>query len=105
MTSFRFVVLCIPCLSLNREDVVPLIHRVSGNVQEGYNSRYEAERAYALAYAIGGVRVIPSRGSTVTANPMPPVIMEGFMEADENFLGAEWYVVFKGKMPGIYPAW
>jgi hypothetical protein len=36
---------------------------------------------------------------------MPPVIMEAFEDADERFLEADWHVVFKGKTPGVYPAW
>jgi hypothetical protein len=36
---------------------------------------------------------------------MPEAMMESFAGADDDFLGAEWHVVFKGKRPGVYPAW
>ncbi|KAI0281133.1 hypothetical protein BGY98DRAFT_932225 [Russula aff. rugulosa BPL654] len=39
------------------------------------------------------------------AMPMPEELMAAFASASDNFLGAEWYVVFKGKRPGVYPAW
>lgn len=78
---------------------------VSGNIQEGFNTRLEAERAYAFAYAIGGVQVVPRHGSTSAPAPMPPGVMQAFLDADDDFLGAEWHVVFKGRTPGIYPTW
>jgi len=31
--------------------------------------------------------------------------MHALASAEEIFLGAEWHVVFKGKHPGVYPAW
>jgi hypothetical protein len=31
--------------------------------------------------------------------------MEAFRTVNDSFLGAEWHVVFKGKRPGVYPAW
>lgn len=78
-------------------------------MHNGFNSRRDAERAYILAYAIGGVRAIPrKRGQgqpRIPAAPMPETIMDAFAAAPEDFLGAEWHVVYKGKRPGIYPAW
>lgn len=62
-----------------------------------------------MAYSIGAVRVLSAHRSegraTAPAAPMPPVIMEAFEDADERFLEADWHVVFKGKTPGVYPAW
>jgi hypothetical protein len=36
---------------------------------------------------------------------MPQYLMEQFLQSGENFLGIKWYVVFKGKVPGVYPTW
>jgi len=38
-------------------------------------------------------------------NLTPERIMQAFASASDNFLGAEWHVVFKGSVPGVYPAW
>jgi hypothetical protein len=86
-----------------REEVAPLILGVSGNRQEGYNSRLKAERAYALSYAIGAVHTVNPRGAPTA--PMPPALMNAFEETDGDYLGADWHVVFKGRTPGMYPAW
>lgn len=76
---------------------------------EGFDTRLHAERAYLLAYALGGVRRLPSRdaprGYVPPAVPMPVRLMERFAALPSEYLGAEWYVVFKGKAPGIYPSW
>lgn len=89
-----------------REEVAPLILGVSGNRQEGYNSRLKAERAYALSYAIGAVRTVnPCGAPGAPAAPMPPALMNAFEETDDDYLGADWHVVFKGRTPGVYPAW
>lgn len=85
-----------------------LTHGISGNVQEGYNTRREAENAYACAYSLGIVRALPapgSQGAVALATPMSPAVMNIFKDADDEFLGAEWYVVFKGLTPGIFPTW
>lgn len=94
----------------SRDDVKPLVNRVPGNVHQGFESRYQAERAYILAFAMGCVRVLPARGAPVVglppaAAPTPAAIMDVFASVAGDFLGAEWHVVFKGKRPGIYPAW
>jgi len=36
---------------------------------------------------------------------MPEYLMEEFLQSCEDFLGKKWYVVFKGKTLGVYPAW
>jgi len=36
---------------------------------------------------------------------MPEATMTAFAASAEDFLGAEWHVVFKGRRPGVYPAW
>lgn len=78
-------------------------------MHQGFALLEEAERAYTLAYALGCVVARPRRGSTLP--PLAPSVptsrqlLEAFSEADENFQGAAWHVVFKGKCPGVYPAW
>jgi hypothetical protein len=86
------------------------VNRVPGNVHQGFSERYEAERAYVVAFALGALRTLPSRQNIgqpapAPASPTPEAVMEAFAAASDNFLGAEWHVVFKGKRPGIYPAW
>ena len=99
----------ISCL-LIREEVWPLVNGVPGNIHQGFDTRREAERAYVVAYALGAVRILPSRGdadqqAVAPAIPMPEAIMDAFASSSDAFLGAEWYVVFKGLRPGVYPAW
>jgi hypothetical protein len=71
--------------------------------------RLEAERAYVLAYAMGALRTLPRRGSTTLgpapATPTPQEIIDAFASLSHDYLGAEWYVVYKGKWPGMYPTW
>jgi hypothetical protein len=87
------------------------VNRVPGNVHQGFTRRYEAERAYIVAFALGAIRTLPPRGgitgqpAPLPAAPTPEAIMQAFSESADDFLGAEWHVVFKGKMPGVYPAW
>jgi hypothetical protein len=95
---------------LVREEVEPLVKRVPGNIHQGFDHRREAERAYVVAYAMGALRVLPARGDTsrlalTPALPMPEGVMQAFASVSDDFLGAEWHVVFKGKKPGVYPAW
>ena len=42
--------------------------------------------------------------ASAPATPMPDVLMDAFALALDDFLGAEWHVVFRGKRPGVYPA-
>jgi hypothetical protein len=89
--------------------VKSLTHGISGNCQEGYNTRREAENAYACAYSLGIVRALPAPGSRAPASApaalIPPPVMDELRDADDEFLGAEWHVVFKGLTPGIFPTW
>jgi hypothetical protein len=94
----------------SRADVEPLVKSVPGNIHQGFSHRREAERAYVLAFAMGALRTLPARLNTGQpelgpAIPMPEALMTAFASASGSFLGAEWYVVFKGKRPGVYPTW
>jgi hypothetical protein len=95
-----------------RAEVLPLVNRVPGNIHQGFTERREAERAYVVVYALGALRVLPPRNrqgqrvpAAAPATPTPQAIMAAFAGASDDFLGAEWHVVFKGRRPGIYPAW
>jgi hypothetical protein len=94
-----------PC----REDVKPLVNGVPGNIHPGFDHRREAERAYIVAYALGAVRVLQARNAgwhvPAPAIPTPEAVMVAFGSVSADFLGVEWHVVFKGKRPGVYPAW
>jgi hypothetical protein len=37
--------------------------------------------------------------------PQSPHIMEALEDTSSDFLGVEWYVVFKGTTPSVYPTW
>lgn len=76
----------------------------------GFETLLEAQRAYILAYALGSVRVRlhrgdPRAGDYAPAAPTPEALMEALEFVDDDFLGAEWHVVYKGKRPGVYPSW
>ncbi|KIM88515.1 hypothetical protein PILCRDRAFT_2743 [Piloderma croceum F 1598] len=91
------------------EQVEPLVKGVPGNIHQGFDHRIHAEHAYVVAFAMGAVHVLPPRRSSQLtpspAAPMSQAVMAAFSLTSSNFLGAEWHVVFKGKRPGIYPAW
>ena len=93
-----------------REEVEPLVSGIPGNIHQGFNDRREAERAYTLAFAMGARHILSARHDTgqevpAPAMPMTEAVMCAFASALDDFLGAEWHVVFKGKRPGVYPAW
>ncbi|KIM89859.1 hypothetical protein PILCRDRAFT_84703 [Piloderma croceum F 1598] len=92
------------------EEVKPLVTGVPGNIHQGFDHRREAERAYVVVFALGALRTLPARHDAIQlapapAIPTPEAIMAAFASASDDFLGAEWHVVFKGKRPGVYPAW
>ena len=80
---------------------------VSCNNFKGFKSRREAKRCYVLAGALGSL-YIRSRDPSVPrilARPISEAVLHAFGAADDDFLGADWHVVTKGKRPGVYPAW
>lgn len=92
-----------------RNIVKPLVEHIPGNIHKGFERRYEAERAYVLAFAMGGLWTLPRRGAVECgpppASPTPQEVMDAFAAVPDDFLGAEWYVVYKGRRPGLYPSW
>jgi hypothetical protein len=77
-------------------------------VHVGFETRLAAEKAYVLAYALGCVRILPRHCGDhppAAALPVPEAVVRELSSAPDDFISAEWYVVFKGKRPGIYPAW
>jgi hypothetical protein len=94
----------------SRAEVEPLVKGIPGNIHQGFTHRHEAERAYVLAFAMGALRTLLARHNATQqvpapASPMPDAVMSTFASASDDFLGAEWHVVFKGRRPGVYPAW
>ncbi|KAF8495255.1 hypothetical protein F5888DRAFT_1635739 [Russula emetica] len=92
------------------EEVEPLVKGIPGNVHQDFIERRKAECAYVLAFAMGTLRILPARHDTrqqapAPASPMPEALVTTFASVSDDFLGAEWHVVFKGKRPGVYPAW
>lgn len=92
---------------VSRDDVKPLVNRIPHNCHQGFESRYEAERAYVLAFAMGCVRIRTAdcNANPSPAAPIPRALVDAFELVSDDFLGAEWHVVFKGRQPGVYPAW
>lgn len=79
--------------------------RVSGNIHESFLSRYDAERAYTLAYALGAVRRLGGNHTLAPPTAPPAAFMDALRNVRDDFLGADWHVVYKGKQPGVYPSW
>ena len=94
-----------------REEVKPLVKGIPGNIHQGFDHCREAKRAYVLTFAMGPLHVLPARHDIghqevpAPAMPMPEAVTATFVSSSDNFLGADWYVVFKGKKPGVYPMW
>jgi len=89
-----------------REEVKPSVTRIPGNVHSSFTTRREAERAYAL----GSVCILlhpndPTPGAPTPAVAMPIDVMRAWEQVSDNFLGAEWHVVFKGRHMGVFPSW
>lgn len=66
-----------------------------------------AEQAWFLANALGTVRRLDRAGiaTQIPAIAFPDEVMDAFLTLPDDFLGAEWHVVTKGRRPGIYPSW
>ena len=93
-----------------REEAEPLVSGVPGNIHQGFSDCREAECAYFFAFAMGTLHTLPARHDIskevlMAVRPMPEALMTAFASASDNFLGAEWHIVFKGKRPGIYLVW
>lgn len=74
-------------------------------MHESFLSRYDAERAYTLAYALGAVRRLGRYEHLAPPAPPPASFIAALELVSDDFLGNEWHVVYKGKQPGIYPSW
>ncbi|KZP02269.1 hypothetical protein FIBSPDRAFT_906010, partial [Athelia psychrophila] len=74
---------------------------------KGYKTRLQAERMWVLANALGSTRVLDGEGRAVAvpSGPMPPLVVNALGELSDGYLDADWYVVTKGRTPGVYPAW
>lgn len=83
------------------------MHKVKGHNQQRYASRFQAEQAWLLANALGTVRRLDKEGQAIetAAIAFPPEVMRTFATLPDDFLSIEWYVVTKGKRPGVYPTW
>lgn len=99
-----------------RFDFQHLVQRVPNANYKGFQDRDEAKAAYFIAYTLGFVKAIPTRGqnglatppatpSIVTTSPSQDEILAALSSTSPNFLGQDWYAVFKGIRPGIYPSW
>lgn len=91
----------------HRPFVKGLVNKVSHNIYKGYKTRLQAERAWVLANALGSVRILNGEGDAIAApsSAIPPLVLGALGEVPEEFLDATWYVVVKGRTPGVYPAW
>lgn len=86
------------------------VDKVRGNNYKGYPSRQQAERAWVLANALGTApRVLDRDGNVLaSAGPTPPIhplVLASLSDFPDEHVDPEWYVVSKGRTPGIYPAW
>lgn len=90
-----------------RPVVKSMVDRVSHNIYKGYHTRLEAERVWVLANALGSTRILDKEGHAIAvpSGPMPSLVMDALGELPDCYLDAEWYVVVRGRTPGIYPAW
>lgn len=80
---------------------------LSGSIFEGFSTRIQAERAWLLGNSLGAVRQLDAAG-VARATPAAPYTEEAmllFLGLSDDYLGTAWYVVSKGKRPGIYPCW
>lgn len=92
---------------MTRDDAEDQILGIRGNNHKAYATRLMAERAWLLANALGTVRRLDRAGVAIQipAIAFPDEVMDAFTAFPDDFLGAEWHVVTKGRRPGIYPSW
>jgi hypothetical protein len=91
---------------VSRDEAKPQVEGISRNNSKGFTTLLEAERCYVLAGALSSLMVLSRDSCSRTpAKPISDVVLKAFGEADNNFLGTEWYVVTEGRSPGVYPAW
>lgn len=80
---------------------------MSCNSYKGYQSRLQAERAWVLAHALASVRKIDKRGNILERPTMhiPQATVDALANIPDGHIDTEWYVVTKGRTPGVFPAW
>jgi len=79
----------------------------AGAVYQGFRTSDEAQAAFTLGWAAGSINPstadLPDdlRNLNLASQP-PSTIMRSLPVASDNKC---WYVVYKGRCPGVYPAW
>ncbi|KAF7969252.1 hypothetical protein HWV62_27838 [Athelia sp. TMB] len=83
------------------------VHRVSNCCHKGYPSRLQAERAWLLGHALACIRTIDRQGNLISRPvcSFSQETMDALFNVPDGHIDTEWYVVTKGRTPGIYPAW
>ena len=94
----------------SRDEVKPLVKGVSGNIHQGFFSHHKAKHTYIITFTMGALHCLLARHNMdqqapASITPMPDVLIDAFASALDNFLGAEWHVIFRGKRSEVYPAW
>lgn len=86
---------------LFRHIVHALIQQTAFKIYRGYATLREAERVWALANGIGSARALNaiSQAIGLPSGPFPS------LEDGDDYEGADWFTVIKGRIPGIYPVW
>ncbi|KAF7975077.1 hypothetical protein HWV62_10465 [Athelia sp. TMB] len=78
-----------------------LIQQTAFKIYRGYGTLREAERVWALANGIGSARALNASSQAIglPSGPFPS------LEDGDDYEGADWFTVIKGRIPGIYPVW
>lgn len=87
-----------PCAGLS-------IANLKAAVYESFPTLLQAERAWLLANRMGAVRVINSSENLTPCQAFPREAVEALIQFPEDHFGRPFYVVLKGRSPGIYPFW
>lgn len=85
----------------------PQVWEVPGNNHKGYRSRLQAERTWVLANALGTTRVLDRQGLAyaIPANTIPELVVDVLGQLPDAHIDTAWYVVTRGRTPGVFPAW
>lgn len=94
-------------LTRGRPSARDQVLNISGNVHSSYRNRPLAEQAWILANAVGTVSRLTKdgRATSIPTVHLSDDVMASLLALPDEYMGREWYVVTKGRRPGVYPSW
>jgi hypothetical protein len=90
-----------------RSDCERQVKNFSGTIYQGCKTARDAEVAFVLGWAMGlidlTVASVPRGFARLISMPLEELV--DMLDHVHNETCQRWYVVYKGRHPGVYPLW